>query len=68
MIDTSLISLFTNPLNFSPIHVMDQDVVDFALLPHLDLTTHDGFSIPCSQAIFDDDKMDKEAYWPYKDH
>ena len=68
MIGTSSISLFGHPLDFGSMHVMNQDSVDFAFLPHLDLTTHDGFSFPSIQAIPDDDEMDKEAYWPYLDH
>lgn len=68
MIGTSSIFLFAHPLDFSSIHIMDQDVVAFALLPHMDLTTNDGFSLPCIQAIPNDDEIDKEAYWPYLDH
>lgn len=47
---------------------MDQDVADFPMLPHLDLSMHDGFSFSCIQAILNDDEIDKEAYWPYLDH
>jgi len=62
MVGITSISPFAHPLDFVPIHVVDQDVADFAILPHLDLSTHDGFSFPCSQAIPNDDNMDNDAY------
>lgn len=48
MIGDSSISSFSHPLDFDSIHVMDQDVVDFTLIPNLDLSMHDGFSFSCS--------------------
>lgn len=68
MVDSSSIYLFSHPFDFDSIHVVDLDDVDFAMIPHNDLATHDGFSFPCSHATPNDDELNDDTYWSYFDH
>lgn len=62
MIGFSSISLFSHPLDFNSIHVVDQDIVAFSILPHLNLTMHDDFNFAYNQVTPDDDEMDNDDH------
>lgn len=38
------------------------------MIPHTDLTMHDGFSFPCNHVDLDDDEFNDDTYWLYFDH
>lgn len=62
MVEISLIFPFSYTLDFDTIYVVDQDIVNFRMIPNTNLSTYDSFIWPYSHVDPFHDEPNKDTY------